>query len=44
MWAWEEELVMECRDLLHTVSLQVDLEDKWLWVLTMADGYTIRGA
>lgn len=29
----EEELVEDCRALLLIVSLQVDVEDKWLWSL-----------
>ena len=29
LWAWEEELVEECRTLLLTVSLQVNINDIW---------------
>jgi len=31
LWAWEEELLVECRSLLLIVVLQVDVEDTWTW-------------
>lgn len=30
-WAWEEELVAECRLLLTNVTLQLNVSDTWLW-------------
>jgi len=30
LWAWEEELVEECRDLLLTVTLQESVTDRWM--------------
>jgi len=36
-------MVGECRDLLHTVSLEVDIEDQWLWDLSSAYGYSVQG-
>jgi len=32
LWAWEEELIVECRTLLVTVSLQANIDDVWTWV------------
>lgn len=29
LWAWEEDMVVECRDLLLTVVIQVDFADVW---------------
>jgi len=37
-------MVGKCRDLLHIVSLHVNIEDQWLWDLSSADGYSDRGA
>jgi hypothetical protein len=31
LWAWEENLLEECKVLLLTVSLQEPLSDRWLW-------------
>ena len=44
LWAWEEELVKECRTLLLTVSLQVENDDVWTWIPDPLAGYTVRGA
>ena len=44
LWAWEEELVAECRTLLLTVSLQDDSNDDWTWIPDPSHGYTVRGA
>ncbi|XP_024640828.1 uncharacterized protein [Medicago truncatula] len=43
LWAWEEELVEECRALLLTVSLQDSVLDRWLWLPNHDDGYSVRG-
>ena len=31
LWAWEEVLVEECRNILSNVVLQVDIADSWRW-------------
>jgi len=36
-------LVGECRNLLLFVTLQVDIQDRWVWILEPADSYIIRG-
>ena len=41
-WAWEEELVEECRVLLLTVSLQESVADTWLWLPDQDGGYLVR--
>ena len=41
---WEEELVGELKLLLHTVALQVDKEDMWLWNLETSHVYSVRSA
>jgi len=42
--AWEENSVRECTLLLHNVVLQVNVSDKWRWLLDHVHGYTIREA
>ena len=37
-------LVEECRILLLTVVLQVDIEDSWRWSPDPVVGYTVSGA
>jgi len=44
LWAWEEELLVECRSLLLIVVLQVDVEDTWTWLPDPGRGYTVKGA
>jgi len=41
--AWEEELVVEIRNLLTNVTLQDTELDVWLWRPNSDDGYTVRG-
>ena len=41
-WAWEEDLVVECRTLLHSVVLQPNISDQWHWLLDIVGGYTMR--
>jgi len=41
--AWEEELVVEIRNLLTNVTLQDTEPDVWLWRPNIGDGYTVRG-
>jgi len=43
LWAWEEELLEECRELLLTVTLQDSSTDRWLWLLDHIGGYSVRG-
>ncbi|AES96765.1 hypothetical protein MTR_5g041190 [Medicago truncatula] len=43
LWAWEEKLIEECRDLLLTVTLQDDSSDMWLWLPDQSGGYTVCG-
>jgi HEAT repeat protein len=31
LWAWEEVLVEECRNLLNNIVLQTDISDRWQW-------------
>lgn len=40
MW---DELVVECRLLLHNVVLQVDVVDPWLWHLDSVSSYFVKG-
>lgn len=44
VWAWEEALVDECRNMLPTAVLQVDIEDSWRLTHDPVVGYTISGA
>jgi hypothetical protein len=41
LWAWEEEMVVECRSLLLSVMLQVDIRT---WIPDPSAGYIVRGA
>jgi len=43
LWAWEEDLVEECRVLLLTVSLQESDTDRWVWLPDQIGGYSVRG-
>ena len=43
LWAWEEELIEECRELLLNVSLQDTSNDIMQWLLDPSGGYTILG-
>jgi len=44
LWAWEEDLVEECRALLFDVFLVPNVSDKWVWLPDPAEGYSVRGA
>jgi len=44
MWDWEEDMVVECRSLLLTVLLHVDIEDVCTWIHDPVEGYTVSGA
>ena len=44
MWAWEEDLLEECRALLFDVLLVPNVSDRWEWLPDIVDGYSVRGA
>ncbi|AES70860.1 transmembrane protein, putative [Medicago truncatula] len=44
LFAWEEDLVGECRNLLNNVTFQVHSGDHWQWNLDSVVGYTVVGA
>jgi len=43
LWIWEE-LLVECRNLLLSVMLQVDNDDVWRWIPDVTVGYTVSEA
>jgi len=42
MWAWEDELLAECRTLLSNVLFQPIVSDIWQWHPDIAGGYSVR--
>ncbi|XP_004514417.1 uncharacterized protein [Cicer arietinum] len=44
LFAWEEELVEQCRILLANVHLQVNVSDKWSWNNTQGVSYSLKEA
>ena len=44
LWAWEEEMLEECRTLLLDVTLLDNVSDKWVWLHDPTSGYSVRGA
>jgi hypothetical protein len=44
LWAWEEEMLGECRLLLDTVCVQSSVSDRWQWDPDSHAGYTVKGA
>jgi len=44
LWAWEEDMLEECRALLFDVSLVPNVSDKWVWLPDTTEGYSVRGA
>jgi len=42
LWAWEEELLAECRLLLANVTLQINVSDIWQWHPDIVGGYSVR--
>jgi hypothetical protein len=44
LWAWEEEMLEECRLLLANVSVQSNVFDRWQWDPDTHEGYTVKGA
>ncbi|MCI09288.1 kinesin-like protein, partial [Trifolium medium] len=43
LWAWEDEMLRECRSLLSDIALQPNVTDQWLWRPDSGGGYTVRG-
>jgi len=43
LFAWEEELVVEIRNLLSNITLQDSETNTWLWRPDATVGYTVRG-
>jgi len=43
LWAWEEELVEECRELLLTITLHESSSNRWLWLPDQTGGYSVCG-
>ncbi|KEH34516.1 hypothetical protein MTR_3g467670 [Medicago truncatula] len=43
LWAWEEEVLEECKTLLLDVSLHVNVLDWLLWLPHPSGGYSVRG-
>jgi len=41
--AWEEELVVEIRNLLSNIIMQESEADVWIWRPDIGVGYTVRG-
>jgi hypothetical protein len=41
LWAWEEDLLEECRALLFDVVLFPNVSDKWVWLPDIANGYSV---
>lgn len=44
LWAWEEEMLSECRLLLNNFVVHTNIFDRWQWLLDIVGGYTVRGA
>jgi len=40
-WAWEEELLAECRLLLANVTLHINVSDIWQWHPDNVGGYSV---
>jgi len=44
LWAWEDDMLEECRLLLDTVCVQSNVSDRWQWDPDTHDGYIVKGA
>jgi len=44
LWAWEENVLEECRALLLDVSLFPNTTNSWVWLPDPIGGYSVRGA
>ncbi|GAU51648.1 hypothetical protein TSUD_414700 [Trifolium subterraneum] len=42
LYAWEEDLVLECITRLSNVVLQVDARDAWVWKLHPSQSYSVK--
>lgn len=43
LWAWEDDLVVECRNMMSDVLLQVDAYDYWRWNYDSVAEYSVSG-
>ena len=43
LWAWEEEMLEECRILFHDISLHHDFSIHWQWRIDPSGGYSVQG-
>ncbi|XP_024640667.1 uncharacterized protein [Medicago truncatula] len=43
LFAWEEDSVRECVNLLNNIILQVNSQDNWCWLLDPIHGYSVSG-
>ena len=41
LWAWEEEMLEECRTLLLDVSAQTNVSNQWVWLPDLSEGYSV---
>ncbi|MCI16054.1 YIPF1-like protein, partial [Trifolium medium] len=44
LFAWEEDLVVECCATLENNFLQVNITDSWKWQLDPYQGYSVKEA
>ncbi|GAU12279.1 hypothetical protein TSUD_141870 [Trifolium subterraneum] len=44
LWAWEEEMLEECRTLFSNIVLQENTTNQWVWCPDPGGGYSVRGA
>jgi len=43
LFAWEEELVVDCCSLLENIVLQESIVNTWSWKLDPTQGYSVKG-
>ncbi|XP_045831356.1 uncharacterized protein LOC123922701 [Trifolium pratense] len=43
LFAWEEELSLECCAILDNILLHVNVPDKWIWQLVSDSSYSVNG-
>lgn len=44
LWAWEENVLEECRAFPLDVSLFPNITNTWVWLIDPIGGYSVRGA
>jgi len=44
LFAWEEDQVKECSEMLHSILLQDCMTNKWVWQLHLSKGYSMGSA